>query len=134
MENNSPMDGVVPAQVVGNRVVAPKKQGALSQVFSHFTRREFWIELLDSLVKTAFSGFLIAVGNTLLEAGKKKAGASTTIFDNLGTQRPQSPAAQAYSRGYASTPQNYAPSYPPATVGHVQSNSSGDFFPGFPRN
>jgi len=131
MENSSPTDGVMPAQVVGNKVAAPRRQGALAQVFSHFTRRDFWIDLLDTLVKTAFSGFLIAVGNTLLEAGKKKVGGSATMFDTLGTQRPQSPAAQAYSRGYGTPSSSYSPSYPPAPVGYPQSSPSRDIFPGF---
>lgn len=130
MENNSPMDGAIPAQVVGNRVSAPRQQGAMAQIFSHFTRKEFWIDLLDTLVKTAFSGFLIAVGNTLLEAGKKKVGGSATMFDTLGTQRPQSPAAQAYSRGYGMPQQSYSTSYPPAPVGPTQS-SIRDTFPNF---
>lgn len=109
------------------RRVAVRKQGAVKQVFGHFTRKEFWIDLLEMIVKNAATAFFIALGKTLVEYGKKRGGATSDveIFETRTTPA-QSPAATAFSRGYTPS-SDYRPlSYPPA------SRSADEAFPGFP--
>lgn len=102
-----------------------KKPGALKQVFGHFTRPEFWIELLEGIVKASVAAFFVAVGQTLIGHAKKSGASPDTLAAN---DVPRSPAADAFSRGY--NPSTYNNPYssrpqPPVPV----NNSTG--FPGF---
>ncbi len=104
--------------------VVVRKQGAIKQVFGHFTKKEFWIDLFEMIVKNAATAFFIALGKTLVEYGKKRGGSTSDleVFESRPTPA-QSPAATAFSRGYSPSSE-YRPSYPA-----VQRS---DDFPGFP--
>lgn len=97
------------------RAVVKKKNGAAAQIFGHFTKKEFWIELMEGIVKASVTAFFVALGDTLIKYGKRRGGAETP--DVYEKPVNQSPAAQAFSRGY--TPQtSYSSSLqnPPATI------------------
>jgi len=88
----------VPESKGGQSIV--KKPGAAAQIFGHFTKKEFWIELLEGIVKASVTAFFVALGDTLIRYGKKRGGAEDpNIYDV--SMRAQSPAASAFSsRGY----------------------------------
>lgn len=105
------------------RAVAVRRPGAAAQIFGHFTKREFWVELVEGIVKASVTAFFIALGDTLIKYGKRKGGAETPdIYEH---KAQPSPAAQAFSRGYQ--PQT---SYNPLHSPSVSSPSTGDW-PGF---
>ena len=92
-----------------------RKTSAAAQIFGHFTKKEFWIELMEGIVKASVTAFFVALGDTLIKYGKRRGGAETP--DVYEKSVNQSPAAQAFSRGY--TPQtSYSSSLqnPPATI------------------
>lgn len=107
------------------RVPAKRQGGVVKQVFGHFTRKEFWIDLMEMIVKNAATAFFIALGKTLVEYGKKRGGSTTDIEVFERPTPAQSPAATAFSRGYTPSSEYRSLSYPPAV-------RSEETFPGFP--
>jgi len=96
---------------------ATRKISASAQIFGHFTKREFWIELLEGIVKASVTAFFIAVGDALIKYGKRRGGAETPDIYDIRPQQP-SPATQAFSRGYSPPPsQGYGSlNNPPAPI------------------
>src|SRR5690606_665854 len=128
MENNAPaMGSTAPERDGQQKALATKEPSALAKIFGHFTRKEFWIDLFEMVVKNATTAFFIAVGKSLVEYGRKKGGASAELDLSMDAKPVQSPAAQAFSRGYSPSTSYSAGAYAPVPVNNDQPSS----FPGF---
>ena len=108
----------VPCMDVGRNQVVVRRPSAAAQIFGHFTKRAFWIELMEGIVKASVTAFFVALGDTLIRYGRKKGGAENPeIFDAVNrSNQYQSPAAAAFSRSFQPSP-SYSPiSNPPVPV------------------
>ena len=85
----------------------PPEEGWFSQIFAPFTKKETWLKLSKDIAKNSGKAFLISMGSTFVQHGRKVEG-DLPDLSNGGTQ--PNPAAQAFSN-----PQGFSRGYTPQT-------------------